>query len=163
MIHVNTVYERIEKELGLSKRTMRWYVTEQLIPQPVHEGKEAYYDLKDAQLIEKLKIIKLLQNKLGYGLHEIKCIMKLYQDSDAELLLAMLEELVKEYPLYRKGQRDALNSVIHNEILTALESGKIRPGKDSLLDVASRIKKWSFEDYNEYSQLNEGWKKRFGE
>jgi DNA-binding transcriptional MerR regulator len=142
---------------------VRWYVTEQLIPQPVHEGKEAYYDLEKTQLIERLKIIKLLQEKLSYELHHIKDIMKLYASSNAEQLLAMLETLVKEYPVYLKaGRLNSINSVIHNEFLTALEEGKIDPAKYSLLDLARKIKKWSFEEYDVYSQTDKRWVERYG-
>ena len=166
---VDKVYDKIKQKLGIPKRVVRWYVTEELIPQPEHQGREAYYDLDKTQLMSRLELIQVLQRKFNYKLDGIKPILKLYEGHAFDRLLTMTEVLAKDYPLYtevnvggeKSKLRDSLNSVIHNEFLIQLEKGELDVENFKLLDLVGKIKKWSFEDYNEYACTEESYMKRF--
>ena len=171
MFPVEDVYRRIEAELDIPKRVVRWYVSEKLIPQPEHQGREAFYDIDKIQLIDRLKLIKILQKDFKYRLGQIKQIIRHYENADLGQLLTMLEELRDGYKAYKDTKLnggeieivDSLNSVIHNEFLTKLEQGSLDLDSFSLLDLAEKIKKWPYDQYVSYVDNNKDYLRRFRE
>jgi DNA-binding transcriptional MerR regulator len=165
---VDKIYTKIENTFGISKRGIRWYVSEGLIPQPDHQGREAFYDVEKIQLFERLKVIQILQKDYKYSLDVIKDILDKYQNINFERLLILLENLYKEYPPFHESKASGkkvfylVHNVIHNEFLDKLEAGKIDIDNFKLLDLAKEIKEWSLEDFDCYQQTEETYINRFG-
>ena len=170
--HVDEVYKIIESKFKIPKRIVRWYVTEKLIPQTERDGKKAYYDLEGTKLLERIQIIKLLQNKFKYSLDDIREILSKYDKSygigHIDKLISILENLNKDYPVYtsnrfgKKGKiKNATNTVIQNEFFSKLEQGDLDVAKFSLLDLVRQIKEWGMEEYSEYTQINERYQNKY--
>ena len=147
---------------------MRWYVTEKLDTQPIHQGRMAYYDLQKTQLIERIELIKMLQNEYGYSIDNIRTYLNKYEGKDFSKLLALLEPLYLKYPLYvfsRLSSKKVLNlthAVIHNKILTSFEKGELDLDNFSLSAMANTIMRWDAEQFDEYRQMDDNFIERFG-
>ena len=44
MIKISKIYSHCKKRYGLSIRAMRWYVTIGILPQPIHIGRDGYWE-----------------------------------------------------------------------------------------------------------------------
>ncbi len=173
--HTAEIYKKIESELKIPMRIIRWYVSEGLIPQPVHEGRKAFYDIDATKLIERLRVIKLLQNEFKYPLDRIKEIISKYNAEDIGNILPILEVLKKDYPAYsiKKGftfrrnkivngrfrELSIINAVVQNEFFSRLEKGVL--GKFNLSDMVKFAKSMSMEGYEEYAKSNETYGKGY--
>ena len=166
MKSVEKVYEQIEKKLKIPKRVVRYYVTEKLIPQPYHVGREAFYDLKTSQLISRLRIIKMMQ-KHKYTNDEIRDILDKYKGKDMDSILTLLEA-IEQYPIYPKNTEEGrdihknwVHWILQNEFFVRLEQGKLDTNKVSIADMAKAIGKWSIYQLGEYQQNPGNFSKKF--
>jgi len=107
---------RLAKELGLNPRTIRYYESIGLLPEPerTHSGYRRY----PAEVVDKLRFIKKAQ-KLGFTLREIKEILLLREEGTKPCLhmkslvqkkIKDLEEIIKESKALRENLQTLLKS-----------------------------------------------------
>lgn len=104
----------LAKQANTTVRTIRYYTSEGLLPQPDTDGKYAYYDENH---LRRLKLI--LRMKEAYlPLKEIRQIMLSLSDEEVNNRLmektqsVKLEELDKDIPQFKKSKEsDALNYI----------------------------------------------------
>ena len=100
LIPIARFYSDAEK-IGFSVRTLQWYVTEGLLPKPVHVGKEAYYKLSKCPIYDYLSIIKILKDDCKFSLGKIRTVIDNYKKKreDIEKLNEILMGLADHYPI----------------------------------------------------------------
>lgn len=63
-----------ERKVNFSKRTIRYYITEKLLPKPMYVKKIAYYD-KDF-IVDELEAIYVLRTLFNRGIRDIKTLAR---------------------------------------------------------------------------------------
>lgn len=133
------VYRYFEKTLQLTPRTIQWYATEGLIPKPVRQGRDAFYDPEGSQIYHLVHIICELQRRFGLRLWKIKEILEKYKGQHLGKLRLLLEQAEESYPALVPDEygRPYLND--HNELVRTVLLSKLREGAPadqlSLLEI----------------------------
>ena len=83
--------------LGLSTRTIQYWVTEDIIPHPIHIGKEAYYDLSSCPIYDYIRAVKILKDDLGNSLEIIRGILKAKEDDIVNFHAMLVDHMVKNW------------------------------------------------------------------
>lgn len=128
LIPVQQFYAQAESQLGIKSRTIQWYVTEKLLPKPIHVKGEAYYD-PTTNVGKQLKLIQLLQKELELKLYQVKQIVDKYGASDWSELIRLVDDLVNEYPQYSEDDWGELHRNVHNQLVAQRVLSKLYEGK----------------------------------
>ena len=97
---IGKLYKEIWKMYGFSERTLQWYVTQGHLPKPIHQGKEAFYDLNECPIYDYILIIKILRDECKFSLAKIRKVLDNYRMKKEyiEQLNILLCGLVDHYP-----------------------------------------------------------------
>ena len=93
MIKISKIYSHCKKRYGLSIRAMRWYVTIGILPQPIHIGRDGYWEKNILQKIKRIMKLKNLTKKVtittikikkAYSIEDIKEMLKKEREGDGQ-------------------------------------------------------------------------------
>lgn len=119
--HLSTIYGQAERHYFINPRTFQWYITEKIIPQPVHKGREAYYEdeskiLSYLEVIRDLKFIRASSgNLIDISIAKIKRIIE-HHKKEIDKLASLLDVLLGEFPTWNYDQRESLTTRDRNSI-----------------------------------------------
>jgi len=92
-------------QLGVSTRTIRYYIAEGLLPAPTNRGRYSYYHI---EYLDRIRLIKALQTDF-LPLREIRLVMDAVKIEEIPALLASEEERRRYYKELRIRSDDPLN------------------------------------------------------
>lgn len=95
---ISEIYRKAQELYHIPQRTLQWYATEGLIPKPIHQGREAFYDIEESKIYNYLSVIKNLKDMYNLILPKIRQLINQYTDQ-IEQLDRLLIDLATQYPV----------------------------------------------------------------
>jgi DNA-binding transcriptional MerR regulator len=132
---ISEVYKKAHEIYHISQRTLQWYATEDLIPKPTHEGKEAFYDIERSKIYVYLSVIKNLKDMYNLTLPKIRRLIKQYPDQ-IEKLNDHLINLASQYPV---SLPLSTNWHIRKKFLELVSESKVDLNDVSLINIQEEI------------------------
>lgn len=136
-------FKIVLESIGLPLRTFQWYAKEGFIESPKYEGREGYYDRREAGIVAtKLRVIKALRESPGIKLIVIRKLFKKY-DKSIEDLLDILQGAIENYPARKivdgliKEVRE--NHLIQEEVIKALIEKEVDLKNFKVTDIADQL------------------------
>ena len=101
--NLNPIYEvqkRAHELYKVNPRTFQWYVTKGLIPRAIKIGREAFYNVDEAEInvFDYIATVKLLQIIYEMSTEEIKSYIDLYEGQLKKLRI-LLQEISQKHPV----------------------------------------------------------------
>ena len=136
---IKEVYKIAKEKYNINERTMQWYASDGLIPKPIHEGKEAYYDIEESRIYDYLYLIEALRFLYNLSLYKIRDIFRKYKNN-ISLLRKKIEILADKYPRTIIEMPYDFNALMREKVLELIEKGKDLK-EINFLDIEAEIER----------------------